>query len=347
MISRIRLQNLAIFEDLEWNGLGSINIVIGENDTGKSHLLKLLYAVSRSLQEYSKRQTSDSPRWATVLAEKLKWTFQPPDFALGQLVRKGESKMRVDCCVHDEPVFFAFGDSTTKQINDTSATPNMPASTNTLFFPPKEVMTVRKAIITLREQLQINDGFGDTYYDLAKALGHSMSRGRYQDNLSNVLEQLEDLFDGHIEEEDDEFVFKKGQGPKKFSMSQTAEGVKKIGVLTQLIRNRNIQDGSILFFDEPAAHLHPSAAMAFVEMLFEMAKANIQIFIATHSYVVLKQFELLAREHKERVPLCLLASDSENGVNATFADLQDRIPANSIVDASMELFNQDLALSSK
>lgn len=347
MISHIHLQNLAIFERFEWGDLGNINIIIGQNDTGKSHLLKLLYAVARSLQEYSKRQASDAPRWGEVLAEKLKWTFQPPDFALGQLVRKGESKMRVDCRLHDESVFFAFGDSTTKQINDISTDPQIQDPINTLFFPPKEVMTVRKAIITLREQLQINDGFGDTYYDIAKALGHSTSRGRYQSNLANVLDQLQDLFDGRIEEEDDEFVFKKGQGPKKFSMSQTAEGIKKVGVIAQLIRNRNIQDGSVLFFDEPAAHLHPSATMEFVKMLFEMAKTDIQIFIATHSYVVLKQFELLAREHKEHVPLCVLSPTEDNGVDATFADLQDRIPANSIVDASVELFNRDLTLSAK
>jgi AAA15 family ATPase/GTPase len=128
-------------------------------------------------------------------------------------------------------------------------------------------------------------------------------------------------------------------------MSQTAEGVKKIGLIAHLIRNRNIQSRSILFFDEPAAHLHPQAASAFVEMLFEMAKADIQLFIATHSYLVLKQFELLAREQDERMPLCVLTPGEGGGVDARFADLRGRIPQNSIVDASVNLFERDMDLS--
>lgn len=344
MISELHLKNVAIFEDFAWDDLGSVNIVIGENDTGKSHLLKLLYAVTRSLQDYSRKQSSDAPRWAEALSQKLRWVFQPPDFSVGELVRKGERKLRANCRVCDEPVFFAFGEKTTKQINDASVAPKPNGEVSTLFFPPKEVLTPRKAIITLREQQQIA-GFGDTYYDLAKALGHATTRGRIQENLDAVLNRLEDLFEGTIVQEDDEFVFKRGQGPKKFSMSQTAEGVKKIGLIAHLIRNRNIQSGSILFFDEPAAHLHPQATVAFVEMLYEMAKADIQLFIATHSYPVLKQFELLAREHDDQTPLCVLSPTDEGGVDATFADLRNRIPQNSIVDASMELFNREIDMS--
>ena len=344
MISELHFQNIAIFEDFEWNGLGSVNLVIGENDTGKSHLLKLLYAVTRSLQEHQRRQRSDAPRWSEVLSQKLRWVFQPPDFSIGELVRKGERKLRVNCRVCGEPVFFAFGEKTTKQINDASVAPKPGQEIRTLFFPPKEVLTPRKAIITLREQQEVA-GFGDTYYDLAKALGHATTRGRIQANLDAVLNRLEDLFEGTIEQEDDEFVFKRGQGPKKFSMSQTAEGVKKIGLIAHLIRNRNIKSGSVLFFDEPAAHLHPQAAIAFVEMLYEMSKAGIQLFVATHSYLVLKQFELLAREHRDQTPLCVLSPAGSGGVNADFADLRDRIPQNSIVDASVGLFDREIEMS--
>lgn len=341
MISRIHLQNLGIFDHFEWERLGGINVIIGENDTGKSQLIKLLYSVAKSLQEYKSRQNTDAPRWSSVLANKLKWTFQPPGFAVGGLVRKGESRMRVDCRICDESVFFAFGDSTTKQINDASVSPKVPDSLSTLFFPPKEVLTTRKAILTLRERQEI-EGFGDTYYDLVKALGHSTTRGKIQKNLRKVMNRLEDLFAGKVKQEDDDFIFQRG--PKKFSMSQTAEGIKKIGLITHLIRNRHIQADSVLFFDEPAAHLHPRATMAFVKMLFEMSRANIQIFIATHSYTVLKQLELLSREHQTSIPLCVLTSDGDS-VKSSFSDLKERIPTNSIVDASVELYERDINLS--
>jgi len=347
MISEAHLENFAIFEDFQWDELGSINLVIGENDTGKSHLLKLLYTVARSLQEYEQKQSAEAPRWTEVLSDKLGWVFQPPGspgFDIGKLVRKGQSGLDVTVRVHDESVHFAFGKDTTKQIRNASSSPKPKSDVSTLFFPPKEVLTPRKAIITMREQQQI-PGFSDTYYDLAKALGHETTRGRTQRNLKEVKEQLEALFAGRIEWEDGDFVFKRGTGPKKFSMSQTAEGVKKIGLLTRLIRNRNIQSGSTLFFDEPAAHLHPQATVDFVRMLYEMSKADIQLFVATHSYVVLKQFELLAREHGKQMPLCVLKPSEKGGVDHSFADLSEMIPSNSIVDASVDLFERDLDLS--
>ncbi len=340
MISHIHLQNLAIFEQFEWDDLGSINVVIGENDTGKSHLLKLLYAVSRSLEEYRRKQATEAPRWSDVLSNKLQWTFQPPDFEIGELVRKGASRMRVDCRVCDEPVFFAFGEATTKQINDASMSPKVPEDHSTLFFPPKEVLTHRKAIAASRERGEV-EGFGDTYYDLIQALGHSTTSGPIQNNLRIVMNRLQDLFAGKVKREEDEFIFQRG--PKKFSMSQTAEGVKKIGLITHLIRNRHIQSDSILFFDEPAAHLHPSATMAFMEMLFEMSKADIQIFIATHSYTVLKQLELLAREKKSSIPLCMLRRRGEE-IEAEFDDMKDQLPSNSIVQASVDLFERDISI---
>jgi len=344
MISEAHLEDFAIFDEFDWDQLGSINLVIGENDTGKSHLLKLLYTVSRSLQEYQQKRSSEAPRWSDTLASKLQWVFQPPNFDIGRLVRKGADGLDVSVRVCGEPVHFNFGKDTTKQIRNATATPKPDEQVETLFFPPKEVLTPQQAIITMREKQQI-PGFSDTYYDLARALRHATTRGRIQKNLREVLDQLEDLFEGSVEREDDEFVFKRGAGPKKFSMSQTAEGVKKIGLIAHLIRNRNIQRGSVLFFDEPAAHLHPQATLAFVEMLYEMAKADIQLFIATHSYIVLKQFELLAREHEDRMPLCILSPTDEAGVSKSFADLSDHIPDNTIVDASVDLFERDLDLT--
>lgn len=349
MISEVHLEQFAIFEEFQWDRLGSINLVIGENDTGKSHLLKMLYTVARSLQEYEQKKSGEAPSWAEVLSKKLGWVFQPPGspgFNIGKLVRKGGEGLDVSMRVHGELVHFSFSKDTTKEIRNVSKSPKPGDEVSTLFFPPKEVLTPRKAIITMREQQQI-PGFSETYYDLAKALGHETTRGRIQQNLQEVLDQLENLFTGRIEWENGDFMFKRGAGPKKFSMSQTAEGVKKISLLTRLIRNRNITDGSTLFFDEPAAHLHPQATLDFVRMLYEMSKADIQLFIATHSYVVLKQFELLARENEEEMPLCVLSPSGDGEVDARTADLSERIPSNSIVDASVELLNEDLYLSAK
>ena len=353
MIENVQLKDFAIFKEFEWDKLSNVNLIIGENDTGKSSLLKMLYAITRSLLDHA--QDPVDSRWADELAPKLQWTFQPPDLELGKIVRKGGERLEAKCTFRfSGPAEFAefdFGSSTRKQIGSAStlfterqreiSQPVPPV----VFFPPKEVLTTRDAIIETRDRLSVI-GFDDTYYDLAKALRSPESYGELDSSLEDVLDGLDGLFPGSIEQEDDgELIYRRGR--EKYGISQTAEGIKKVGALTQLIRSRHIQQGSVLFFDEPSANLHPNAILKFVELLFRLSQAEVQIFVATHSYVVLKQFELLAREHGESVPLCVLSPLEEGGVEANFADLMNRIPRNSIVDASVDLFNRDVSLELK
>jgi predicted ATPase len=346
MFSNLTLENLAAFQKLEWQQHERINLIIGENDTGKTHLLKILYCLARSLEEYQKRKQSDSKlRWQNVLAEKLRWTFQPPDLALGKLVHKGKKEVNVNAqfIENDLNMGFVFGEKTTKKILkfSPSSLSNFPA-VNALFIPPKEILTVMEAIDATRYQLEII-GFDDTYIDLIRALRLPMSQGILQKNLLKSLKSLNNLMgNGRIDIERNQFIFKRGF--EKYSMSQTAEGVKKVGILSRLIRNRLLNQGSILFMDEPETNLHPKAIVSLVDLLFNLAQIGVQIYIATHSYFVLKRFELLTRQHNHLISVCSLSQTQKKGVTADFYDLRDGMPPNPITDVSIALYEQDVKL---
>lgn len=339
MINSIYAKDFAVFEEIEWAEPTNINVVIGENDTGKSHLLKLLYGVTRSVQEYAKQKDGGRETWKETLARKLRETFQPPDnLSLGKLVRKKGDELKVDLRVSGERVFFKYGKYTEKQIND-APVPHVDEAPSTLFFPPKEVLTALDAIAATRDQLNIS-GFEDTYLDLIKALRVPGTQGRVVEGLyEDVVQEMEDLLDGgELKREDDEFVFMRGN--EKYGMSQTAEGFKKIGILTHLIRNRTINRDSILFFDELEANLHPRASARLVEMLHAMSREGMQVFLATHDYFVLKKLELIAREEEEDIQICSLKRE-ENTVQASFANLRDGMPDNPIIEVSRELLADD------
>jgi energy-coupling factor transporter ATP-binding protein EcfA2 len=343
MVNKVSLKNFATFSALEWDDMARLNVVVGLNDTGKSHLLKLLYGAVRSVQEYDKQR--DRAAWNDVLADKLRETFQPPDLELGRLVKKGTSRLHVDLRIAEETVYFAYGPSTRKQINDTP-TPHVADDVRALFFPPKEVLTALDAIAYTRDEGKMS-GFDDTYLDLVRALRRPTTSGRVRSGLDDVIDGLEALFDtGEIRQEGDEFVFKRGN--EKYGMTQTAEGIKKIGLLTHLIRNRTINRGSVLFFDEPETNLHPRASQRLVEMLYAMSGAGVQVFVATHDYFVVKAFELVARAHEERVTFCSLTRE-DGEVRASFADLRDGMPSNPILDVSMDLLqrDQEIAMTGK
>lgn len=352
MIEGIRLRDVTIFDDFEWEGLSNVNLVIGENDTGKSNLLKMLYAVTRSLEETSRSTgpLSEDVQLPVALAEKLQWTYLPRDLKLGEIVRKGGERLRVGCRYEGKTqVEFGFSSSATKEIHDIQAEGlsdfnGASEAVDSLFIPPEEILTTRNSIVGVRERLGYGE-FDDTYYDLARALMAPESHAERDPSIQEAFKGLDDMFPGRFEQtEGGKILYRRGN--EKYSVAQAAQGIKKIGMLTQLIRSRHIRRGSVLFFDEPSTNLNPKNIISLVDLLFKLSQAGVQLFVATHSYVVLKQFELLAREHEQSTPLCVLSKESGT-VKSKPADLSDRIPRNSIVDASVDLFNRDVGLELK
>ena len=340
MFSYLLLDKFGVFSGLNWQNHNQINVIIGENDTGKTYLIKLLYSLAKTVEEFTKREQSDRPAWRDVLAEKLFWVYQPESNKLGELVKKGESRLNVEARLSDENYHFAFGKDTTRQITDcTEIAPKQPGL-NALFIPPKEVLTAFDAIAAINEQLQIF-GFDHTYYDLIKALRLPTTKGNIPKNLKEVLNSLEHILTGEITKEQDKFIFKRGR--ERYGMSQIAEGFKKIGIFTILIRNRTLNQGTILFIDEPEANLHPHAISSMVDILFDLSQAGIQVYLSTHSYSAIKRFEILARKHQESIQLCSLTK-SEREINAQFSDLREGMPDNPIIDAAIKLYEEDVKL---
>jgi ABC-type transport system involved in cytochrome c biogenesis ATPase subunit len=337
------------FSTFVWDEMAKINVIVGENDTGKSHLLRLMYALARGVEDFTSRLDSDRPTWAKALAEKLVWTFEPEGGKLGQLVRRFEREpagLTVSATLCNEEYSFSFGPEASSDpidfgdvLSEILPQPNLHA----LFLPPKEVLTSLNAITLVRERRMF--GFDDTYVDLARALRlEPPVQGILPDELQSLLDNLDKLLDGRIVTDQGRFFFVRGA--EKFGMSQTAEGIKKIGILARLIQNGELRRNSILFLDEPEVNLHPKAARKLVRMLFDLSRAGVQIFVATHSYFVLKELEILAREQKEPVMLCSLARGA-SGVEADFADLQTGLPETAIGREALAQYDEDVEVSWK
>lgn len=60
MINSVQLKNFGPLVDLDWQNLGQINLVIGNNGCGKSFLLKALYTAVRTLEDYKRGNNPDS-----------------------------------------------------------------------------------------------------------------------------------------------------------------------------------------------------------------------------------------------------------------------------------------------
>jgi AAA15 family ATPase/GTPase len=350
MIKSITLENFMGYGKFDSKEFASVNVIIGKNDTGKTALLKLLYGAAKTVDIYSRRSQNSDVELKKLLAEKLLDTFQPGKKGLGELVSKiTKEKLSVDIefkhseLSYEDRLHFTFGDSTTNTIVDCQKSIK-PISEyfRCLFIPAKEVLTSLKAIRATRDNLEM-PGFDDTYLDLIRALVIPAQRGNITAELKDVNKRLEDLFEGQIEQQsDDDFLFKKGN--TEFPIQLTAEGVKKIGILTTLIRNRQLNANSLLFLDEPETTLHPEAARELVEMLMLMAKSGIQIFLATHNYFVLKQLHLSAR--RDNVTTNCYSLSRERGRSLAYAvyDLKSEFPENPISDEAIRMSDEEVKL---
>jgi AAA15 family ATPase/GTPase len=352
MINSIIVKNFMVHSDLNIKDIPEINVIIGKNDTGKTGILKLLYATVKTLEIYTLKTKSTEVSFKKELADKLYDTFMPRKNGLGDLVQKGsKDKLDVNMTIignnfkYQQLINYSFGDRTEKSISigNEHVEPLPDNLINALFVPAKEVLTAFTDIRNIRDNFY-GVGFDDTYLDLIKALDLPTTKGRVANELSNVNKTLEDLFEGKIEQtgqKEQPFLFKKGN--QQFAMQQTAEGIKKIGILTTLITNRQLGRGTVLFMDEPETALHPDAIRQMVEMLVAMSKAGVQIFIASHSYFVIKQLANCAKRDKINISCWNLTKEQGKPVTNSLHNLIDGIlPPNTIIEEALKMFDQEI-----
>ena len=335
MINQVRLDHFGPLAHVHWPNLGKINLVIGGNGSGKTFLLKAIYSSLRTLEDYKRGNEQRSA--AEILADKLYWTFQAEK--IGDLVSKGADAPLSSAMLVDHQNFsYSFGKDTSKQISNLeNQVP--PRSSNSIFLPAKEVLSLHHIILKSREQDKVF-GFDDTYFDLAKALRIATTKGNNFVEFAKSRRQLEGILGGVIEydEASGHWLFAKGR--HKFPIGITAEGIKKIAILDTLLGNRYLDTQSIVLIDEPESALHPTAISQLLDIVAMLAERGIQFFLASHSYFVVKKLFLLAQEKNWSIPVI-----SASGDQWLCADLNEGMPDNPIIAESIRLYEEEVKLA--
>ncbi len=281
-INKVSIQNISVFDDMTIELSDGINIFIGENGTGKTHLLKILYS-------FCETETSDDECYEFIFFSKFNDYF-------GSNIRISESThlnvvFKIEAKSYELPLCIW-----NRGLCDPMYCKGMQKNKlNSILIPAKDMLTHSKGFMSLYNASKIS--FDKSYYDIiSKAL---LPEARHTPELAvNILPILERIIDGVVVVENETFYIKRTDG-KKIEFSVEAEGIKKIGLLCQLLVNESITKDSVLFWDEPEANINPKLIPDIVDILFELSKQGVQIFVATHDYVFAKYFELKRKESSD------------------------------------------------
>ena len=342
-IKSLTLENFMIFDsiDVEWSP--DINVILGENSTGKTTLLKSLYAL---VKPYSRKDflKCTLPQQEDMIVEKMAGVFRPDEGKIGRLVsrRRGTAKnaqMKV-CLKEGDEIGVSFG-SRKENHADVSIKPSEKNKAGVLaYLPPKEMISATEHFQSLYEEYHID--FEEMYYDLTKLLDKPLKKGAYTSEQNEVLSKFEDSMKGKIVQKDKKFYLNV-EGEGFFEMGLVSEGYKKLATIVYLIQSGSLSKGSILFWDEPETNMNPKMVEPIVQALGALARAGVQVFVTTHDYFTIQSFNLMAKYQQEKpvdVRFVSLYRDKDRAAMEMGNEIKE-LEHNSIMEEFDELYNRE------
>ena len=293
-----------LFNSLNIDFSKNINIISGENSTGKTAILKLLYSATKSISEANKAKSElTKEQNEDLLVSKLQGVFRPDDDIIGRLVTRIQGRNRSDIAITvngNAKLEFGFSTNQEKHLDISQTLRGFVKAVEPIYFPPKEIISATENFISLYKEYHI--AFEETYYDLALLLDKPLKRGANTAEQNKILESFNRIINGNIIQRGKKFYLKvDGQG--EFEMGLVSEGYRKLSTIIYLILSGSLNKNSVLFWDEPETNMNPKMIEPIVQALVVLANMGVQIFIATHDYFVQQSFSMISEYKPDQLTL--------------------------------------------
>ncbi len=149
--------------------------------------------------------------------------------------------------------------------------------------------------------------------------------------IKGFSNKSKEIIKGSIENTSDSFIFSK-DGDKNYDIVNASSGIKSIGLLQYLVTNKALKKGSVLFWEEPEVHLHPTWQLKMIELFIELMNAGVKIVFSTHSPYMCDYLNALSKnkEFRNRISFNLLNEENNIVENTILNDdnwdkLQDEL----------------------
>ena len=297
MITGLTLKNFTVFANADFEFAAGLNVIAGENGAGKSHILKVAYAINAVLARGPKETTSTLPTKSyleTAVANKLRGVLRPEE--LGRLARRQRGVNRCEITARftdDDRIAFSFNTRSTANVT-IETTPKQWREQPSVYLPTRELLSIYPNFVAINEQMELP--FEETWSDTCRLLERPLAKGRRLDEISDLLQPMERDLDGSVVLEGGRFYIKSEAG--KLEVHLVAEGLRKLAMIAQLMANGSLIGRSSLFWDEPEANLNPKIIKQVARTILQLCRIGVQVFVATHSLFLMRELEILLK-HEE------------------------------------------------
>jgi energy-coupling factor transporter ATP-binding protein EcfA2 len=339
MLTRLTLKNLTVFAHADFKFSPGLNVVIGENGTGKTHVLKAAYTVAAVSARGKKDSVSPEPTKGYLekaIAKKLLGVFRPE--ALGRLARRqpGGSRCEIEAEFHPKSLHLGFSfHSFSKSEVMVETVPSKWEVHTPVYLPTRELLTIYPGFVSLYETTELP--FEETWRDTCLLLGAALAKGSRLSEIKKLLEPLEEQLGGKIVLKNEQFYLEIGSD--RFEMHLVAEGLRKLATIARLIATGSLNGTGSLFWDEPEANLNPKIIKGVARTILRLCLSGIQVFIATHSLFLMRELDIILKntEFREVKPRFFGLHTDEGGVIVNQGDSVDDIGK---IDALQEELSQ-------
>lgn len=312
MITCVEIHNITAFEKLKATFSPGLNVFIGENGTGKTHLMKLLYSA----------HTVANNKESKSIRQKLEENFLPD--SIGRLVRRARGRKSGSFEVHrsDGKMEKCLKVKLTSldRIAVTSSDWKADSTEQAVYIPVKDMLANAPGFLSMYNNHSIH--FEGVYADIISKALYPASRGRRNNIQKELLKLIEQEISGKIATKGEEFHLKSADSSGNLEFTLLAEGYRKLGLLFCLIQNEMLTKGSILFWDEPEANLNPKMMELVVEILYKLVELGVQVFISTHNSMLTSRIRLC--EGKGQTMYHLFSKNEEGAIDyASYKSLQE------------------------
>lgn len=303
MLKSATFTNFTSVPSETWTFSPSLNVIIGENGLGKSHVLKALYSVLKSLtpdglpvkgaqlEKFGKSQLEKR------IADELIGNMRPD--SLGRLVKRQPGRNRAEISIEfrdmDLNTSFELATNSRSQV-EISKLPLKGLSKSPVFIPTRELITLCPWFVSLFDTYAVP--FEKTWRDTVLLLGAPSLRGAREARVREFLSNIETAMGGTVEVDDNGRFFLKINGGR-MEAALVAEGLRKFAMLARLISTGVLLEQGYLFWDEPETSLNPKLIRVLAGVIVGLAKQGIQVFLATHSVFLLREISILTDGKKK------------------------------------------------